>query len=87
MAITGVYFNLSYDQLIALQMQYLICLKDIAVIGKSYTVGQRSYSLADAGEVNQILLEIQAAINHVRGRRIRRAFPNLRFRNSFYQNQ
>lgn len=67
--VTGVYFGLPYSTLIALQGQFVACVNQIVTVGTSYTVGNRSYTLADLKDVNQSLLEINAAILKATGRR------------------
>ncbi len=67
--VTGAYFGLPLATLQALQTQFVTALAQVATVGKSYTVGARSYTLADISELNQSLLEIQAAILKATGRR------------------
>jgi sorbitol-specific phosphotransferase system component IIA len=69
MAIQGIYFQLPLATLYSLQNTYATCLSQITTVGSSYTIGNRTYTLADMGEVNQSLQEIGIAILRAQGRR------------------
>ena len=67
MAVQGSFFGLPLSTLQALQSQYVTAVAQLSTIGKSYTVGNRSYSLADLPEMRQTLLELGAAIRKATG--------------------
>lgn len=69
MAVLGTYFNLPPSTLIALQVQFVTAIGQITTVGKAYTVGNRSYTLVDLADINQSLLEVNAAILKATGRR------------------
>jgi hypothetical protein len=68
-AVSGVYFNLPLPTLYALQTQFVAAIAQLTTVGQSYTIGNRSYSLIDIKDINQSLLEINAAILKATGRR------------------
>ena len=80
MAVSSAFFNLPIGTLQALQTQYAQCAFEIATVGKNYTVGNRSYSLADLPEVQQVLANLNAAISKYNGNRRKTVLGNLRYR-------
>lgn len=80
MATTSAFYGLPIGTLQTLQSQYVDCISAIATVGKAYTVGNRSYTLADASEVRQILSDLNAAISKYNGQRRKTVLPNLRYR-------
>lgn len=69
MAVSGTFFGLPLPVLLDLQTKYIACVAQIATVGVSYTVGNRSYSLANMAEARQMLLELGAAIRKATGNR------------------
>lgn len=78
--VLGVYFGLPLPTLYALQAQYVTCVAQIATVGTSYTIGNRSYSLADMKDINQSLLELGAAIRKATGNRRKNVVSVMAYR-------
>lgn len=66
--------------LLDLQSKYTDCLAQIAVVGQSYSIGGRSFSFANIGEVSKLLMDINTAIARKAGRGASRTWGNFRRR-------
>lgn len=80
MAVQGSYFGLPLTTLRALQDQFVACIGQITTVGKSYTIGNRSYTLLDLNEINQSLLEVNAALLKATGRRKKSVLAVMTYR-------
>lgn len=69
--------GLPVDILNNLRDEYVKCLAQIAVVGQSYSIGERHFTNADLNQVRQTLMEVQAAINFATGKRNTRVGSNF----------
>ncbi len=80
MAVQGSYFGLPLPTLQALQAQFIAAIGQITTVGKAYTVGNRSYTLVDLADINQSLLEVNAAILKATGNRRKNVVSVMAYR-------
>jgi hypothetical protein len=66
----GSFVGLPIATLTSLRTKYLECLEAIAVAGASYSIGGRSFSRANLGEVKDTIEELTYAIKLADGSRV-----------------
>jgi hypothetical protein len=64
-----------------MQDEFIKCLTAIAVVGQSYSIGERNFTNANINEVRQTLMEVQAAIRQASGKRRTRVQADFQGRN------
>jgi hypothetical protein len=81
---TGQFLGLDAATLTELKTDFVACLKEIAVAGQNYSIGQRNYTRADLAEVRNTIAEINYALDRLSGTRSRVTMDvfNPSFRNS-----
>lgn len=87
MAVQGAFFGLPLASLLALQTQYVNAAAEVSTVGKSYTVGNRSYTLDDMTDIRQTLLELGAAIRKATGNRRKNVVAVQAYRDPVNPNQ
>lgn len=70
-------FGLPLSILKPMRDEYVKALTQIAVVGQSYSVGERHFTNAEIDQVRQTLMECEAAILFVSGRRATRVGSNF----------
>ena len=66
----GSFIGLPVATLTSLRSKYLECLEAIAVAGASYSIGGRSFSRANLGEVRDTIEELSYAIGLASGTKV-----------------
>lgn len=69
--------GLPLSLLLPMRDEYVKALTAIAVVGQSYSIGERSFTNASINEVRQTLMEITAAIAQGMGKRRTRVNSNF----------
>ena len=67
---SGAFVGLPLATLTSLRDKYVSCLEAIAVAGASYSIGGRSFSRANLGEVRDTIEELTYAIKLADGSRV-----------------
>jgi len=66
----GSFVGLPVATLTSIRTKYLECLEAIAVAGASYSIGGRSFSRANLGEVRDTIEELSYAIGLANGTKV-----------------
>lgn len=71
------FFGLPLATLIEMRDEFVAAIRAVATNGVSYSIGGRSLSRANLGEMTQTLADIEAAIGRIRGTRVRRVYADF----------